>query len=74
MSVLFELFGFAALAILFLTCCSRYLIRVAVRLLTRQSDRLESLRPACRAFLEEYRRVLRHHREYARLEGRVMER
>lgn len=42
----FQLFGVVSLAVLTLTCCSRYFIRVAVRLLTRQEQRLTAARCA----------------------------
>lgn len=83
-ATLFQLFGVVSLAVLILTSCSRYFIRVAVRLLTRQEQRFTAARCGLRDGVEGYQRALRHERkavefgdglsEYARLENTVMER
>ncbi len=65
----FGLFGFVSMVTLAGICCSRYAGRMAIYLITRQGHRLESLRPACRAFKDEYSRSL----EFQRLQNRVSE-
>ncbi len=68
-ATVFGLFGVVSLATLLLTCCSRYFLRAAIHLAQRQHDRLESLRPAWAAGIEEYRRAVRHERLRLRVMG-----
>ena len=62
------LFGLISAFILLGLATSRYFGRVVIGILQRHGNRLQALRPAFRAFSDEYARSL----EFQRLQGRVM--